>query len=393
MQRLPCSIVCWWSLILVAAFLWGCPAGDDDDSAEQACAAAETDWEVDPDGEDGQIHPKTRLVDGQLWTAYNRPDGTNNFAVFVVVRECDGTLVSGPTRLDAGDGNATDPDIAASNGRVLVAWQTDDGGDPNLSVRTALLDADGALIASDTRLAMTDGGAAWVGQSWMAHLTDTADGWAMALVRADDGAQFHVAVQALDADGLATGDALRLTDGIDAAFEPALMRDGDELVVGWQRSFDGSQGFGLARVANGAAAAMTWGVLDATGAGIGLGRDGDGRLFGAVGNAGARILFGRLGDDGAEPSGGSGVHSGPSIAPDVSGGVVAWNEGGANNAALVARRFDGDGALVSDRVEIASGLGAYITDVVALPGGFVAATVADGPSPTFRLRTVVLELP
>jgi hypothetical protein len=157
----------------VSLFLFtacGLPANDDDridDDSE--CALSATSWEVDPEGEDGQIHPRSLRVGDTLWTAYNRPDGDTNFGVFVAVRSCDGTLLSGPKRLDDGLGNATDPDLVASGDRVVVAWQTDDQGTPwNLSVRTALLDLDGDIVREDERLVMTEEGGEWQGNAWMA---------------------------------------------------------------------------------------------------------------------------------------------------------------------------------------------------------------------------------
>ena len=73
--------------------LVGCPSGgDDDDASVSGCeelALPGTSWELDPGGEEGQIHPRTVLSGDVLWTAYNRPDGGSSFGVFVVGHACD----------------------------------------------------------------------------------------------------------------------------------------------------------------------------------------------------------------------------------------------------------------------------------------------------------------
>ena len=179
---------------------------DDDDSAseEGACLPVAGGWATDPDGESGQIHPRTILAGDALWTVYNRPDGGSDFAVYVVVRGCDGALLAGPVRLDDGSGNATDPDLAVSGDRVLVAWQNDDRSSPwNLSVRTAVLDLEGTVLQEDRRLEMTDGGTPWAGNAWMAHPAATPDGFLLVLSRANtDSVVFGLALQPLDTEGL-----------------------------------------------------------------------------------------------------------------------------------------------------------------------------------------------
>lgn len=382
--------------------LLGCPPADDDDSAADVCVPTAGDsWDVD-DGEEGQIHPRSRLIDGRLWTAYNRPDGSNTFGVFVVGRECDGTLAFGPERVDANNGNATDPDLAWSGDRVLVAWQTDDSNQPdNLSVRTAVLDLDGTVVQPDQRLATTTAAGPFAGNAWMARIAPLSTGFGVALARASSNGQWQIALQRLDFDGQSTDPTVAITAGIEGAFEPALASQDDTLLVAWQNSFDGTGDFGLAELRAGSdtATPVDWSALLNAGAGVAIGHDRDGTLWGGFSNSGARIVLGELGEAyGAQPAEGvSAIMSGPGLALRQTGGVIAWNEGAATNATLHARSWSTGGAATfafdSDRTAIASSVGAYATDVVALSDDLVAFTYAVGPSPGFRLTTQIVSLP
>lgn len=371
--------------------LVGCPSGgDDDDASVSGCeelALPGTSWELDPGGEEGQIHPRTVLSGDVLWTAYNRPDGGSSFGVFVVGHACDGELVVPPVRVDAGDGNATDPDVTVVGGRVIVAWQTDDGASPyNLSVRIAVLDLDGELVSPATRVVTTDGEGAFTGQSWMARLTAEADGAALVLVRAAGELQWQVVVQRLDLEGAPVGETLQVTDGLDARFEPAVVSDGERLVVAWQESFDGSEGFGAAVVVGNDVSPVVWPQLDAPGIGVSLSTFG-GETWAAVGRS-LGVNAGTLGGEGASVPG---VALAPGVAAHSGGAVVTWAEGSAANAELFMAAVSDSG--FGSAVPVADGVGAYPADVVALSDDVVLVTRAVGPSPTFRIEAEVLAAP
>ena len=368
----------------------GCPSdGDDDDVAGSSCAdllSAGDSWSVDPDGEDGQIHPQTVLADGVLWSAWNRPDGGSNFAVFAAARSCDGALIAGPVRLDAGEGNSTDPAIAVSGDRVLVAWQTDDGGVPfNLSVRTAVLSTDGSVIADEARAEFLDGGAPVPGQSWMARVAPDPVGFLLVAVRAGDQESWHVVAQRLDGDGASVGDMVPITSPSDEAFEPAVAVDGDGAVIAWQDSFDGSEGFGAARLSGDNAVPVLWPMLASPGLGVAL-SGGEG-LWGVVGTAGG-ARAGEMLEPG-QPLGTTAAQS-PGIAARADGAVAAWAEGSAANATWWLRWIDG--AESGDPIEVGAGA-AYSADLVALDDTHVLLTRAVGSSPAFRIEAEVVEVP
>ena len=378
------------SLPFLLALLVGCPTGgdsDDDDSAS-TCADLLSDgasWQLDGDGEDGQIHPHTVLAGDTLVTTFNRPDGGSDFSVFVVAHACDGTLLWGPVRVDGGDGNATDPHATVAGDRALLAWQTDDGGSPfNLSVRLAAVDlGSGDVLVEDRRAEFLDGGDPMPGQSWMARLAARADGVDLVAVRAGEGQQFHVVHQVLDLNGSSVGDALALTDSQGpGAFEPAVVVDGDELVVAWQDSFDGSEGFGAARVSGATASALTWPLLEPAGIGVAL-TTSSADVWGAVGRSSGAVA-------GREGEAGDSISVAPALSPGVvarpGGAVVAWAEGSAANATWWLSPVGGE------RVEVGSGA-AYPADIVALDEAHVLITRAIGSSPVFRLEAEVVAVP
>lgn len=373
-------------LVLLPA-LAGCPSANDDDAgptcAEQAAAAGS--WELDPDGEDGQIHPRTVLADEVLWSAWNRPDGSSNFAVFLAGRGCDGSLLVGPIRLDTGDGNATDPDLAVNDDRILVAWQTDDGGAPyNLSVRTAVVSTDGEVVAPDTRAAFLVGGVAEPGQSWMARVAAVDDAFLLVAVRAGEQESFHVEAQPLDPGGAPVGDAISLTDPAEEAFEPAVAVDRGEVTIAWHESFDGSAGFGAATLDGDVPAGLAWPMLDEAGIGAGLTVAG-GQIWGVVGTA-SGALAGPVGTAGERL--GDAAALAPGIAGRGDGVVVAWAEGTPVNATWWVRAA---GAALGQPIEVGPGA-AYNADVVLIDEGHALLTRAVGSSPELRLEADVVAL-
>jgi len=385
----------------VSLFLFtacGLPANDDDridDDSE--CALSATSWEVDPEGEDGQIHPRSLRVGDTLWTAYNRPDGDTNFGVFVAVRSCDGTLLSGPKRLDDGLGNATDPDLVASGDRVVVAWQTDDQGTPwNLSVRTALLDLDGDIVREDERLVMTEEGGEWQGNAWMARLAGHSEGYFLTMSRANETTvQFGVALQRFDRDGLPIGHALHFGSPEVPAFEPSIAVDGSGGV--WISSLEDLAGGGpssLLRVEAGADSAHSqdWPLLDVTTAGVVLAHNSRG-LWGVSAQEAASIQLGLLGGESwrADESSG-GLHLAPGLSVAGDEGVVGWAQGAPNTASIHLRAFEPEGWL-TEVLEVSSGpAGAYPADVVMLDSEHAMVTWAEGLSPAFRLHSEILAL-
>ncbi|MCO4770834.1 MAG: hypothetical protein KDA24_12450 [Deltaproteobacteria bacterium] len=381
------------ALFMTLVLLPGCPSSDaDSPDPTDTCgslAEAGATWELDPGGAAGQIHPRTVLADGLLWTAYNRPDGGSDFGVFVVAHTCEGEVAVSPLRVDAGDGNATDPDLAVSGDRVLLSWQTDDGGSPyNLSVRTAVVDTEGDIVTPDTRLTLTEQGDPIPGQAWMAHPSPQGDGFALAFVRAPEDSAFAIALQALDSTGAPVGDVLSLTDGEQGAFEPSITASSGGHVVAWQDSFDGSAGFRAATVEGTDVTPLSWPMLDANGVGVSLAHA-EGITWGAVGRA-SGVEAGPAGTNGDTVSLTMGLAPGISALPG--GAAVAWSEGSPSSATAFVRRVDEDGP-TGESVGVATGVGAYPADVVFLGGDLVLVTFAEGSSPAYRVRSEVLALP
>ena len=64
----------WMSLFLFAACA---PVADDDDSSGEdlSCPLSSTSWEVDAEGEDGQIHPRSIRVGDSIIVS---PSGVNS---------------------------------------------------------------------------------------------------------------------------------------------------------------------------------------------------------------------------------------------------------------------------------------------------------------------------
>jgi hypothetical protein len=388
-------------LFCVSLFLFaGCGlSANDDDSVDDdlGCSFSAASWEVDPEGEEGQIHPRSLRVEDTLWTAYNRPDGDANFGVFVAVRSCDGSLLAGPKRLDDGLGNATDPDLVASAGGVLVAWQTDDQGTPwNLSVRTALLDLDGHIVREDERLLMTEDGEDWQGNAWMARLAADSGGYFLTMSRANEATvQFGVALQRLDQDARPVGDALHFGSPDAPAFEPSISVDGGGDV--WVSSLEDLAGGGpasLLRVESGTDSPQSqdWPLLDVRTAGVVLAHNSSG-LWAVSAQEAASIHLGLLeGESWRADDSSGGLHLAPGLSVAGSEGVVGWAQGAPNTASIHLRAFDPEGWF-TEALEISSGpAGAYPADVLMLDSAHAMVTWAEGPSPSFRLHSEILPL-
>ena len=374
------------ALLLILLFSSACsgPAPGEGPGPE-SCAdlASEGDsWAPDADGPDGQIHPRTVLAQQTLWTAWNRPDEDGSFSVWIGAHACDGEVVVAPVRLDGGDGNATDPDLAIGEDGVFVVWQRDfPQGDFNLSVRWARVGLDGEVLAADEELVFEGPAGALQGQAWMARVVPAEGGWLVAAVRADPGGVFHPVVQGLGSEGEPAGAVVVVGDPAAEGFEPSLARTDAGPLVGWQKSFDGSAGYGLAEVGE---APAEWSELESVGVGISVAWDG--RTHALMGR-GAGLAYGVFGEVARDVGAGSGFVSGPDLRMEGGGAFGAWNEGPASRATVFARSLP-DG----DLVEVAEGVGGYAASIVPLGGGLAAVTVAEGTSPGFRLRSRVVDL-
>ena len=225
------------SLTVLCLLLAGCPQPEPEPEPPSCLDLLPGDaFELGAEGE-AQFHPRSAFDGATIWTAYSaeHPDGGADFAVFVVGRGCDGARSVGPVLLSELPGNATDPDVVASEDRLLVAWQVDDGGAPwNLSIHTAALDLEGTVVAAEAPLSMEREGAPYEGNAWMPRVAAVPGGFALSGSRGVGNA-FQAFVQRLDGDGAPTEPSIDLDlDSTVAQLESTIAADPDgTLRVAW----------------------------------------------------------------------------------------------------------------------------------------------------------------
>ncbi len=364
-------------LLLLLALLFGCEPEPDEPPVETPCSEQDLPrhrFELTADAHAARIHPQSVLAGNRIWTVYNapQPDGSGDFATFVVAHDCSGTETHPPTRLTESPGNQTDPAIALSGDRMLVAWQVDAGGSPNLSIHTAVLGLGGGIVRADRELAMQREGELHVGNAWMPRVAALPDGFALAGSRGVDNT-FQAFVQRLDVEGEADGESvdLFLNPGF-AQLEPTVVTSGRDITVAWSSDLTTGEVEAWRLPANSDEAIQLW-TSPASGGvrGASLGSD----VFIAAheeGGPGLMPVIHRLGTDA------------PIFSPDiaVSGHTVglaagaddllfAWHQGTPTNAELFAVAVDASG-VPAEVFEPE-----YERQVVAYPAD-VAAIGADG---------------
>jgi hypothetical protein len=202
----------------------------------------ETTFELFSDLPSTQIHGAAAFDGEGIWMVFNLPDAASKFDVFAARLACDGTLLVSPFKVNvAWDYNETEPELAVSHGRVLVAWQSDSGMFPdNLSLHYRLFLVDGTpAMEQDAVMPWTDAGAAALGNAWMPKVAAHGDGGfvvvASAVVEPNG---FQAVLQRLGSDGSLEGDRIVLhPEGGAGQFYPAVaVGQGGDVHVAWVRS-------------------------------------------------------------------------------------------------------------------------------------------------------------
>ena len=138
-------------------------------------------FELLPDAPDSQIHAALAFDGRGVWLVANVPEGEGGdggFDVWAARLDCAGATLVAPFKVnDDVPGNDIDPDVAVSGDRVLIVWQRDTGGDPNLFVRYRVFSTAGdRLMESDTVLPIVSDGETWDVSAWMSRVTGASDG-------------------------------------------------------------------------------------------------------------------------------------------------------------------------------------------------------------------------
>jgi hypothetical protein len=378
-------------LVLLAA----CPQPDPDPDPEpEGCGddLVEGAFELGSDGAT-QIHPRSAFAGGRVWTAYNAedPEGGSDFVSFVVAHACDGSLAAGPIRLSEAAGNAVDPDIVASQDRLLVAWQLDDGGAPwNLAIHTAVLDLEGELVGPDAPLEMEREGAPYEGNAWMPRVAALPDGFALSGSRGV-GNSFQAFVQRLDLDGVPAEPSIDLDlDPAVSQLESAIVADPDGgLHVAWATDLTEGDVRG-AELAPGAATA-TAASWDRSGGGLRLARTGSGEtlLAGHGTGAGGFDVFLAPWEQGPLfVIDDEGLQHSPGIATGDGATLLLWHDGPQVAADLFGIFLDDEGEPLADDFELpfTDPVAGYPADAVHAGGDAFFVSWSQGDSPDLTLR-------
>jgi len=166
---------------MIALVLFACLSdkNNQDTNSNLSCSDVVVDsFPVAPDMPVTQIHPDAVFANEQVWIAYNVPDETGSFDVYLQAIACDGTILFGPHRVDTSAGlNETYPRLAVSGDSLLLVWQTDDGSSPhNLSINTQLWNTNGELVNDFTQWNPVLDGEPFQGNAWMPAIAPLPDG-------------------------------------------------------------------------------------------------------------------------------------------------------------------------------------------------------------------------
>lgn len=397
----------------------GADAADTNDAAAANAAAlarcvsalGPAAFDVAPATDGAQIHADAAF-DGEavwvVWASFAEDGGGDIFGTRI---GCDGTVLVPPLAMNvAFDANDLDPSVAASAGRVLVAWHSDNGASPeNLDIYLRLFERDGTPVWDAERLfeGVVDG-AVNTRNAWMPDLAPFPHGgFGLAGAWGTEGAPaFQVFVQALSSEGEALGDAVNVDLDAEASqIEPELAASpAGELAVLWADApFEGrervlARRFALTEAGVGAPAAAAREVLEGAGGARGavaFATDGDVRY--AVtqpSGAGSEVVV--VDGDGAALARWQGPAGfvAPALAPSGADGVgvaVAWMRVLSGTRATLLASFPG----LAEAIEVASDppVGPYETVLTAVGPDVVFLAWVEGTSPEFRLRGRFLRAP
>jgi hypothetical protein len=243
-------------LPLVAAAFFAC--GDDDDDVE-------ADADVNPDAAGGctslltvnetfglpqevgdrsfQTHA---YFDGDgVWIAHAiAPVGGDSIQIQCLRVRCDGSVASAPVVISPDNGfTHTEPRITGFGDKVMVAWQTDNSGNPNLSTHFRIFDrlagpGDEATVHLDTQY-MGDS----AGNTWMPSLAASSSGFAVAGLRGvSDYSSFQSFVQRVDFEGEMVGAAVngKLQDDLSQGDAALSIDDAGDIILAWDREESGA---------------------------------------------------------------------------------------------------------------------------------------------------------
>ena len=241
------------SSLALLTMLLGCPKGPDDTAPDTddsvpgvaQCpldALVEGDFRIDVDGPLAQIHPSAAWDGEAVWVAYVLPEpGTSYFDIWATRVGVDGQVLVAPFQVDGGEGySETYARVAVSDGRVVVAWQADNGtGVDNMDLGLRSFTRDGSeLDAAPVMVEPMVGGTPQTANGWMPALAADAQG-GFALAGAwglDSVSTFQAVLLELDADGAVAADGLvPELDGEQSHYYPSVATGpGGERALAWE---------------------------------------------------------------------------------------------------------------------------------------------------------------
>jgi hypothetical protein len=201
--------------------------------------------EPDPMGPNTQIHGTSAFDGTHVWMAWNRPDGTSLFDVWLAAFACDGTLSMGPIEVTQSDDNEIDPTLSISGDRLLVAWASDNGtGVDNLDIRYRIFDLDGNPLTDAGDLSAMRNGVVVTGNTFEPAVTATDGGWMLAGAWGhEDAPGFQAFAVALDLDGNVMGEAEDGKLNVDAGQTAVSVAvSGSDTHLAWQEEPTGGDG-------------------------------------------------------------------------------------------------------------------------------------------------------
>jgi hypothetical protein len=365
-------------------------------------------FDLDPDGVDTQIHASAVWDGSRAVIAYNLPDPSGGFDVFVTSLACDGTAGT-PTRINTTDANDVNPEIAIGGAGYFVAWMTDDGtGIDNLHIYGRALDTEARPLGeSDVEIRTTREDAPVVGNHSLGKVIAVDDGFVVTGERGLEAiSRFHAFAQSIDAAGALIGEAF------EPAFEPMVTHRGVTaastplgLMVAYERIPDDESGqVVLVREGEPGVAELVVEGLVASGtadlAAI------DDYVFGVISGDVIRgatdLRLTELGTpEGARPVEVLGAARRVDTAPQIalgdggSGAVAYFRLSGGAFGPLILQRFSFDGSAftVGPEVEVAaSGAAPYGPALTWVTGDVYFVAWAEGMSPAVRLKGRYVDL-
>ncbi len=379
--------------------------------ARCVAALAPAAFDVAPAAEGTQIHADAAF-DGEavwvVWASFAEDGGGDIFGTRV---GCDGEVLVAPLRLNvAFDANDLDPTVAASAGRVLIAWHSDNGASPeNLDIYLRLFERDGTPVWDSERL--YEGvvvGATNTRNAWMPDLAPLpGGGFALAGAWGTEGAPaFQAFVQALAHDGAALGEAVNVAlDAESGQTEPEVAASTDGmLAVTWADApFEGrgrvlARRFAVDEAGVSAPTAAAFEVLEgADGSRGAVAFTADGAARFAVtqpsGTGSEVVVVDADGTPIARWQGPAGFLA-PALVPSGSeavGVAAAWLRVLSGTRASLHAAFPG----LAESIEVASEppVGPYETVLTAVGPDAVFLAWVEGTSPQFTLRGRFLRAP